>query len=51
MRIFTILGEEVLHQRDMSSVEIDLSQLASGVYFAAIDANGAHEIRKVMIAR
>jgi hypothetical protein len=51
MRIFTILGEELLHQRDLSSVEIDLSMLAAGVYFAVIDANGTHEIRKVVIAR
>jgi hypothetical protein len=49
IRIMNILGAEVLSQRGTGELDVDLSPLPAGVYFAQVQSGGAWEVKKIAV--
>jgi hypothetical protein len=51
IRIMNILGAEVLSQHGTGALDVDLSPLPAGVYFAMVQSGDAREVRKIAVVR
>lgn len=49
IQILNMLGSEVLSQDESGSVNIDLSTVNAGIYFAVVEAGNKREIRKIAV--
>jgi PKD repeat protein len=49
IRIMNILGAEVLSQHGTGALDVDLSPLPAGVYFALVQSDDAREVRKIAV--
>ncbi len=49
IRISNLLGAEMLSEQGSGALDVDLSPLATGVYFAIIEAGGERTIRKIAV--
>ncbi len=49
-RIFSLLGTPLLSQRGDGSLDVDLTQLPAGMYFAIVQAGEERVVRKIVVA-
>ncbi len=49
IRISNILGAEVLSEQGSGSLDVDLSPLPAGVYFAVVEAGNQREVQKIAV--
>ena len=49
LRLFNILGDERFFRKGMGTLEVDLSSLSAGTYFAVIETSNAREVRRIAI--
>jgi hypothetical protein len=49
IRIMNILGAEVLSQHGVGELDVDLSPLPAGVYFAQVQSGDAREVKKIAV--
>ena len=49
IRILNLLGSEVLSRQSSGSLDLDLSSLQAGVYFAVVESGGARQVRKIVV--
>ncbi len=49
MRVVNLLGADVLVQSGVNSLDLDLTSLPAGVYFAEVQAGGAREVRRIAV--
>jgi hypothetical protein len=49
IHISNILGAEVLSQRGSGALDVDLSSLPAGVYFAVIEAGNDREVKRIAV--
>lgn len=49
IRISNILGAEVLSQSGNGSLDLDLSSLPAGVYFAVVEAGSQRQVQKIVV--
>jgi hypothetical protein len=49
IRIMNILGAEVLSQNGTGALDVDLTQLPAGVYFAQVQSGDAREVKKIAV--
>jgi hypothetical protein len=47
--LFSLLGTELLSQRGTGTLDIDLSQIPAGIYFAVIESGERREARKIAV--
>lgn len=48
-RIFSLLGTELLSQRGIGTLDIDLSHIPAGIYFAVVETGERREVRKIAV--
>jgi hypothetical protein len=49
VKVLSVLGEEVLTQNGIGELDVDLSPLPAGVYFAQVQSGEAREVRKIAV--
>ena len=49
LRIFNVIGDELLSKQGSSTLEADLTPLTTGIYFAVVETNNAREVRRIAI--
>ncbi len=49
IRISNLLGTQILAQHGSGTLDVDLSSLAAGVYFAVVQAGGEETVRKIAV--
>jgi PKD repeat protein len=49
LHLFSLLGAEILSQHALGTLDLDLSPLPVGVYFAVIETGGAREVKRIAV--